>query len=134
SHQKSRPEYATHDIQVQPVNYYSHERLSYALQGVDLVISTISGPEQLNLILAAGESNVGHFIPTVLEGRIKNGTAAAAAAAAASAAGRVPLDRGSTQALALLQHLALRKDMRFSVFSCGIFMETFLPFCLGSMS
>ena len=118
---KSRPEYAAHDIQVHPVNYYSHESLAYALQGVDLVISTISGPEQLNLILAAGDGHVRHFVPAEFEGSLGH------------RASHDPLDRSSAQGLDLLRHLDQRKRMRFTVFSCGVLMETFLPCGLGTL-
>lgn len=104
-----------------PVNYYSHDSLSYALQGVDMVISTITGPEQINLILAAGDGHVRHFVPSEFEGSLSNRPANDA------------LDRGSAQALDLLRHLDDRRRMRYTVFSCGVFMETFLPYGLGTL-
>lgn len=106
---------------MQPVNYYSHESLNYALQGVDMVISTITGPEQLNLILAAGDGHVRHFVPGEFEGSLSHRPANDA------------LDRGSAQALDLLRHLDDRRRMKYTVFSCGVFMETFLPYGLGTL-
>ena len=121
THIKTRPEYAAHGLQVHPVNYYSHESLGYALQGVDLVISTISGPEQINLILAAGDGRVRHFVPAEFEGSLSHRRP------------HDPLDQSSTQALDLMRHLDQRRRMRFTVFSCGVLMETFLPHGLGTL-
>ncbi|KAG9251445.1 uncharacterized protein F5Z01DRAFT_280935 [Emericellopsis atlantica] len=117
-----RTEYVAHDIQVHPVNYYSHESLSYALRGVDLVISTISGPEQINLIMAAGEGEVRHFIPSEFEGPL------------AQRPTQDAMDRGSAQALAMLQHLHSKKRLDYTVFSCGVFMERFLPHGLATLN
>lgn len=103
------------------MNYYSHASLGYALQGVDLVISTVSGPEQLNLILAAGNGHVRHFVPAEFEGSLGHRPS------------QDPLDRGSAQALEMLRRMDQRKRMKYTVFSCGILMETFLPYGLGSM-
>ena len=48
------------------------EDLWYILQGVDLVISTIAGNEQLNLIDAARQARVRVFVPSEFEGDLKH--------------------------------------------------------------
>uniref|UniRef100_A0A8H7NFT6 NAD(P)-binding domain-containing protein n=1 Tax=Bionectria ochroleuca TaxID=29856 RepID=A0A8H7NFT6_BIOOC len=117
-----KPIYESLDIQVQIVDYFNPESLQYALRGVDLVISTVSGREQINLILAAGEGTVRHFVPAEFEGKLWQ---------------RPPWD-GSTAgssaeyALALLQTFENRNLMKYTVFSCGVLMEIFHPLGLGS--
>jgi hypothetical protein len=102
------------------VDYFNPESLQYALQGVDLVISTVSGREQINLILAAGEGTVRHFVPAEFEGKLWQ---------------RPPWDgstAGSAHALALLETFENRNLMKCTVFSCGVLMEIFHPLGLGS--
>ncbi|CAH0015984.1 unnamed protein product [Clonostachys rhizophaga] len=114
-----KPIYESLDIQVQIVDYFNPESLQYALRGVDLVISTVSGREQINLILAAGEGTVRHFVPAEFEGKLWQ---------------RPPRD-GSTageSALAWLQTFQNRNLMKYTVFSCGVLMEIFHPLGLGS--
>ncbi|PFH62600.1 hypothetical protein XA68_12852 [Ophiocordyceps unilateralis] len=110
-----RLEFAQLDVQLHVVDYNDRNRLAFALQGVDLVISTVSGLAQINLIHAAVHGRVGLFVPSEFEGSISRRPAAD------------PLDRGSAQALALLQHLARQSRIRYTVFSCGLFMERFHP-------
>lgn len=100
------------------MNYGSVEDLRYTLQGVDLVISTISGDSQLNLIDAARRARVRLFVPSEFEGAL----------------GHRPtnddsLDRGSRAALDLLRHWSQSRSnpMQYTVFSCGIFYERFAP-------
>lgn len=119
---QKRAEFDRFDLQVHIVNYADQESLRYALQGVDLVISTISGREQLNLINAAGQNRVRLVIPSEFEGKLSHRPR------------RDPLDHGSAQALALLDRWAAESSMRYTIFSCGIFMERFLPQGLGSLN
>ncbi|VUC37454.1 unnamed protein product [Clonostachys rosea] len=116
-----KPIYDSLDIQVQIVNYFNPESLQYALRGVDLVISTVSGREQINLILAAGQGTVRHFVPAEFEGKLYQ---------------RPPWDGRtagvSAHALALLDSFKLQNLMRYTVFSCGVLMEIFHPLGLGS--
>ncbi|KAH6631140.1 hypothetical protein B0J18DRAFT_121492 [Chaetomium sp. MPI-SDFR-AT-0129] len=99
------------------VDYDDVEGLRYTLQGVDLVISTISGNEQLNLIDAARKARVKTFVPSEFEGSLSHRPAID------------PLDRGSQSALQFLERWSQSKShrMRYTVFSCGIFMERFSP-------
>ena len=110
-------EEAMPDVQLAMVNFANVEELRYALRGVDLVISTISGAEQLNLIDAARRARVRVFVPSEFEGSISHRPA------------EDPLDRGSHAALALLRQVSQSKPdaMQFTVFSCGLFMERFGP-------
>lgn len=121
--EQARPEYADYDVQVLPVDYSDHRALCYALQGVHLVISTFSGTEQLSLINAAGHSGVRLFVPAEFEGSLSRRPSR-----------NDPLDRGSSQALSLLRQWTQSSRMKYTVFSCGIFMERFLPYGLGSLS
>ncbi|KAH0533197.1 hypothetical protein TsFJ059_001793 [Trichoderma semiorbis] len=121
----ARPEFDQFDVQVHVVDYHDHGSLGYALQGVDLVISTISGAEQLNLIDASGRGRVRMFVPSEFEGSLsrrqsRNGN------------GNDPLDRGSSQALALLKQWSESSRMKYTVFSCGLFMERFHPYGLAN--
>ncbi len=99
------------------VDYDVVENLRYALQGVDLVISTIPGAEQLNLIDAARRARVRVFVPSEFEGDLDRRPA------------NDPLDRGSQSALQLLESWSQANSyrLRYTVFSCGIFMERFGP-------
>jgi uncharacterized protein YbjT (DUF2867 family) len=103
--------------QVAIVDYDDVENLRYTLQGVDLVISTIAGNEQLNLIDAARRARVRVFVPSEFEGDLSHRPA------------NDPLDRGSQSALQLLEGWSQSKSHRlnYTVFSCGIFMERFGP-------
>ncbi|KAK7413401.1 hypothetical protein QQX98_007703 [Neonectria punicea] len=114
----NRPEYASLDVQVLQVNYEDLDSLAYALQGVNLVISVVKGAEQLNLINAAAASGVQLFVPSEFEGSLEKRSSR-----------HDPLDPGSysSQARSLMRSLSLR----YTIFSCGVFMERFHPFGLG---
>ncbi|KAL7923605.1 NAD(P)-binding protein [Trichoderma austrokoningii] len=112
----ARPEFDQFDVQVHVVDYHDHNSLGFALQGVDLVISTISGTEQLNLIDASGRGRVRMFVPSEFEGSLSRRPSR-----------NDPLDRGSSQALALLKQWSESSRMKYTVFSCGLFMERFHP-------
>ncbi|KAF4449279.1 hypothetical protein F53441_7441 [Fusarium austroafricanum] len=104
------------------VDYNDENSLSYALHGVNLVICTFSGDEQLNLIAAAAQSGVQFFVPSEFEGCLEK---------------RPEIDQldpysYSSQARQHLRRCA-SSQMRWTVFSCGIFMERFLPQGLGSL-
>ena len=104
------------------MDYTNHDHLAYALRGVDLVISTISGQIQLNLINAAGHGNVRYFVPADFEGSLSRRPTR-----------RDPLDRGSIQATTLLEQWSEGGKMSYTVFAAGIFMERFHPHGLGSL-
>ncbi|KAF5656842.1 isoflavone reductase family [Fusarium heterosporum] len=117
------PEYEAFGVQVMVVDYNDGNSLSYALHGVNLVISTFSGDEQLNLINAAAQSGVEFFVPSEFEGCLEK---------------RPENDQldpysHSSQARQLLRRWARSSQMKWTVFSCGIFMERFLPQGLGNM-
>ncbi|KAL1875936.1 hypothetical protein VTK73DRAFT_9720 [Phialemonium thermophilum] len=108
-------------LQVVVVDYGNIEELRYALQGVDLLISTIGATEQLNLIDAARRARIGVFVPSEFEG------------SPVSRPADDPLDRGSRAALDLLQRFSQSKHpMQYTIFSCGLFMERFAPGGLAS--
>ncbi|KAF4345503.1 isoflavone reductase family [Fusarium beomiforme] len=121
---KARPDYAALDVQVMVVNYNDENSLSYALHGVNLVICTFSGVEQINLITAAVQSGVQYFVPSEFEGSLEK---------------RPENDQldpylYSSQARQHLRRFARSSQMKWTVFSCGIFMERFLPQGLGSLA
>ncbi|KAJ3528009.1 hypothetical protein NM208_g10421 [Fusarium decemcellulare] len=119
-----RPEYAALDVQVMQVNYDDYTSLSYALHGVNLVISIVSGNEQLNLINAAAQSGVQLFVPSEFEGALDKRP---------SENDQLDPASSSSQARTLLRRCARSSQMKWTVFSCGVFMERFLPQGLGSL-
>ncbi|KAL0466801.1 isoflavone reductase [Neurospora intermedia] len=101
------------------VDFQNVDDLHYVLRGVDLLISTISNNEQLNLIDAARRARVRCFVPSEFEGPLSQRP---------PANGVDPLDnRGSRAALDLLESWSQSRShwMNYTVFSCGIFMERF---------
>lgn len=105
--------------QVVAVDYESQRDLSYALRGVDLVISTIAGSPQINLIDAASAAGVRRFVPSEFEG------------VPSRRPSNSPFDDGRASALDRLREIAAgpttkkRRAMQFTTFSCGIFYERF---------
>ncbi|RDL38991.1 Uncharacterized protein BP5553_03331 [Venustampulla echinocandica] len=110
-----RPALVELGYQVAVVDYDSQADLRYTLRGVDMVISTVSGGPQISLIDAAAQSGVRRFVPAEFEGppgrRGQND----------------PLDRGSRATIARLREWSHnpRHQMRFTIFTCGIFYERF---------
>ncbi|KAI1429157.1 isoflavone reductase [Xylaria sp. FL1777] len=107
------------DCQVAVVDYHNPANLQFILQGVDLVISTISGVEQLNLIDAARQVRVRNFVPSEFEGSISH----------RPDPNNDPFDNGSSGALEQLKHWSSSRHypMKYTVFSCGVFYERFAP-------
>lgn len=97
--------------------------LRFTLRGIDLVISTVSGNPQINLIDAAAHSGVRRFVPAEFEGppsrRPRND----------------PMDRGRAACLERLRHYKHhhRYPMASTVFSCGVFYERFARGGLGAL-
>lgn len=125
---QARPEFGQLDVQLHVVDYGDGDgddgdSLTFALQGVDLAVSTISGAEQLSLINAAGRARVRVFVPSEFEGSVSKRPSRDDA-----------LDRGSAEALALLKHWESVSRMRYTVFACGVFMERFHPYGLGYLN
>lgn len=94
------------------------ETLKFILQGVDLVISTICGTPQVNLIDAARRARVRCFVPSEFEGALNH-----------RPGDNDPLDRGSSTALDFLRRWSTSAShpMKFTVFSCGLFYERLAP-------
>ena len=119
---KARPQLENLGYQVIVVNYSNHRDLQYALQGVDLVISTVSGNPQINLMDAAAASHVRRFVPAEFEGP------------PGRRAVNDPLDRGRAACLDRLRYWShQRRPMRSTIFSCGVFYERFARGGLASM-
>lgn len=98
------------------VNYDNQADLLYALRGTDLVISTISGSPQINLIDAAARAEVRRFVPSEFEGPPTR------------RANDDPFDRGRAASLDYLREVSRRNSRRpmlFTVFTCGVFYERF---------
>ncbi|POS80034.1 isoflavone reductase [Diaporthe helianthi] len=136
---RQHPELETLGAQVAVVDFANVEELRYALQGVDLVISTIPGQPQLNLIDAAHLARVRTFVPSEFEGAL---------ARRPQASDGDPLDRGSAMALERLRELSQPQQdyqyhhqhhqlqahpppapypMSFTAFSCGVLYERLAP-------
>lgn len=88
--------------------------LQFKLAGVDVVISTISGPAQLAVINAAAISQVRRFVPSEFAGLPRLRPA------------NDPFDAGRHAALQRLAQLE-STGMVSAIFSCGIFYERFAP-------
>jgi hypothetical protein len=102
--------------QVVVVDYENQTDLLYALRGTDLVISTISGSPQINLIDAASRAEVRRFIPSDFDGPPTR------------RANDDPFDRGRAASLDFLRVCSRnnsRRPMQFTTFTCGVFYERF---------
>lgn len=123
---QQHPEFEELGVQVAIVDYANVPELRYTLRGIDLVISTIPGQSQLNLIDAARHARVRTFVPSEFEGAVGHRPTSDDA-----------LDRGSGDALRLLgewsQPSSNSHALRYTVFSCGVFYERFQPGGLGTM-
>lgn len=108
-----QPNLVTLGYHVQVVQYDNQESLRYALNGVDTVISTVSGPPQYKLIEAAVQKRIRRFAPAEFDGIPSLRPA------------DDPLDRDRANALRLLEHY--KAYMQYTVFACGIFYERFAP-------
>ncbi|KAL9075079.1 MAG: hypothetical protein Q9157_004120 [Trypethelium eluteriae] len=96
---------------VHVVDYNNAESLRFALSGIDIVVSTILGPNQLRLIEAAIRARVRRLIPAEFEGPPRLRPA------------DDPLDRGRHAARHLLQQH--RNRIQSMTIICGIFYERF---------
>lgn len=105
------------------MDYNDETSLPFALHGVNLVICTFSGNEQLNLINAAAQNGVQFFVPSEFEGSIEK----------RPENDELYQDYYSRQARQLLRRWARLSQMKWTVFSCGVFMERFLPGGLASL-
>ena len=97
------------------VDYTDIATIQHALTGVDIVISTVTGQAQLQLIQAAVSQSVRRFIPAEFEGPTNLRTS------------HNPLDQGRSAALQYLQYYAGQGVIEYTVLTCGIFYERFSP-------
>lgn len=98
------------------VDYDDQRSLQFALKGTDLVISTVSGNPQINLIDAASRTQVRRFVPSEFEGPPTRRPRLD------------PFDRGRAASLDFLRecsHRNVRHPMHFTIFTCGVFYERF---------
>ncbi|KAI9709300.1 MAG: hypothetical protein M1820_003420 [Bogoriella megaspora] len=97
----------------QVVNYGDSDSLRFALAGADIVVSTVLGQAQIQLIEAAVRARVRRFVPAEFEGSPRLRPAGD------------PLDRGRLAARQLLYQY--RNRIQSTSFICGIFYERFQP-------
>lgn len=95
------------------VDYNDIQSLQYALRGIDTVISTVTGDNQIELIKAAVSVRVRRFAPAEFEGppELQNAND--------------PLDRGRSNARRWLAYYS--SHIQSTVFVCGILYERFQP-------
>ena len=95
------------------MDYTDVKTLEFALRGIDTVISTVTGPSQVELIKAAYASRVRRFAPAEFEGlpslRSQNSS----------------LDRGRYAARQWLSYYS--QHIQSTTFVCGILYERFQP-------
>nr|OQO29496.1 hypothetical protein B0A51_03024 [Rachicladosporium sp. CCFEE 5018] len=108
-----QPALAARGFQISVVDYTDAQSLTFALKGIDTVISTVTGPSQVNLIRAAVAVRVRRFAASEFEGLPSLRPAGD------------PLDRRRSDATRWLQHYA--QNIISTVFVCGIFYERFQP-------
>ena len=113
---QQKPDLTARGWTVLVVNYRNETDLQYHLAGADLVISMVTGNDQLLMIDAALKAGVARFIPAEFAGVSEKRPAA--------------LDRGQRFArLRLRSHV--EEGMSFTLISCGIFYERFAPLGLS---
>ncbi|EPE27265.1 NAD(P)-binding Rossmann-fold containing protein [Glarea lozoyensis ATCC 20868] len=119
----AQPDFEDLDCQVVVVDYRNQQDLEYYLRGVDIVISTVSGASQINLIDAAAHSRVSRFIPAEFEGSPSRRRSSD------------PDVRGKRESLARLKewNSDSRHRMRYTIFTCGVFYERFARGGLASL-
>ncbi|KAK5135869.1 hypothetical protein LTR08_004518 [Meristemomyces frigidus] len=110
-HLKEKPE-LRESYQVAVVDYSNPQSLQYALRGIDTVISTVMGPNQIELIKAAVAVRVRRFAASEFEGLPDSQPDG-------------PLDRGRSVARQWLTHY--RQHLQTTTFVCGILYERFQP-------
>ena len=101
------------------MNYNNEAELVYNLAGTDLVISMITGNQQLLLTDAALKAGVSRFVPAEFSGPTEKRP--------------LSLDRGQKSAVnRLRQHVP--EGMSFTLIHCGILYERFAPNGLRGMN
>lgn len=102
------------DWQVLVINYDDPPALTYALRGVDLVISTINGKSQLALLDAVAAAQVRHFIPSGFSGPEQ-------------CAAQNTIKTDWQDLMDRLRFHETNSMLRYTVFACGVFYEHFGP-------
>lgn len=110
---QDQPDLTANGYRVTVINYSDPNNLLYALRGIDTVISTVTGPNQIRLIMAAIEARVRRFAPAEFEGPPSSRNPENA------------LDRNRRQALQALSYLS--NNIESTSFVCGILYERFQP-------
>ena len=110
---QTQPQLIALGYQVLVVDYSDADSLKFALRGIDTVISTVTGPNQIELIRAAVAARVRRFAPAEFEGL----------PALQNADG--PLDRSRTAARRWLLYYS--QHIQSTIFVCGILYERFQP-------
>ncbi|KAF7195505.1 hypothetical protein HII31_03099, partial [Pseudocercospora fuligena] len=110
---QQQPQLTAAGYQVAVIDYGDIDTLRFSLRGIDTIISTISGPNQIELIKAAVQARVRRFAPAEFEGlpQLRNAND--------------PLDRSRTAARQLLAHYS--QHIQSTAFVCGILYERFQP-------
>ena len=106
-----QPKLTARGFQVSVVDYSDAKTLLYALRSIDKIISTVNGPNQIELIKAAVTARVRRFAPAEFEGPHELRPTDDI------------LDRGRRIALEWLAHYS--QYIQSSVFVCGILYERF---------
>ena len=110
---QTQPGLTAGGYQVSVVDYSDIETLKFALRGIDTVISTVTGPSQIELIKAAVSVRVRRFMPAEFEGPPQLRSTPD------------PLDRGRSLARQWLSHYS--QLIESTIFVCGILYERFQP-------
>lgn len=95
------------------VDYDDFQSITFALRGVDTVISTVTGPRQIELIKAAVTVGVRRFAAAEFEGLPQLRPPSD------------PLDRNRALARRWLSHYS--QNIQSTIFVCGILYERFQP-------
>lgn len=101
--------------QIVKTDYTPGPDLDYLLTGVDIVISTIAGPEQIVLIDAAANASVSRFVPSEFR------------ESPYFRSDDDPTDNLRGAALTRLEELETEGRLTYAVFSCGLFYERLGP-------
>ena len=110
---QAQPQLTSQGYQLLVVDYDHRSSLEHAVTGVDTVISTVTGPPELQLLQACVAQNVRRFAPAEFEGR------------PTARPDNDPLDHGKKTILAWLEHY--RNQIESTVFVCGVLYERFGP-------
>ena len=97
------------------MDYNDPDSIQHAVTGVDTVISTVTGPPELQLLQACIAQSVRRFAPAEFEGRPGNRPP------------NDPLDRGKKTILDWLDYYRQAGQIESTSFVCGVLYERFGP-------